>query len=171
MYDDEEDIELEELEFINNFAATGDLAEAAKGAIVPWDASDRQAAITARKALASGPVRAYIIDKMEEGGLTFDSVIRTIKRNLTVRKNGIVQKTGDVVDLGDDSQGQLGAAKLALQLLGTIGGGIKEETVEDQENKPQTVNVFFGSNSLYDDDEEEEKSDVIDLEPGQYTSQ
>lgn len=153
----------EEKQFNRRLLVTGDKVGAAKGTIVPPDSSNAVAAREADKALRNASVQADLMALMNEVGMTDADIVRALKRNLTAEKMGIVQKTGDVVSLGDDGMVQIQAAKILLQARGFLTGGAKAEPTE-RDTAPPAIQVNFNVRNVRSNREEDD--DVID---GDYT--
>lgn len=146
----------EEKEMVHQYIATGNLELAARGSgVVPVDASSAVAKRTAMQALGDSEVKAYFIELMEEAELTPLEMMQTLKRNLTTRKYGIHQATGERVDIGDDGMTQLTAAKLIMQGAGLLGGGAKSEPT-DRNPPPTQINIVFPGRDI-----RTKKEDVI----------
>ena len=132
----------EERQFVNSYIATGNMELAARGTIVDVDASPAAVKRTAMQALGDTDVKAYFIDLMEEVNLTPRDMMDTIKRNLTVKNYALHQATGNKVEIGDNGPAQLIAAKLLMQGMGLIGGGVKADP-SDRAPAPAVVNIVF----------------------------
>jgi len=151
----EYEIEDDEQEFLMRVVSGVEPSEAARGSIVPVDASRQEAERQAQLALQDGTNRAWVIEGFEEVGLTRRHIMETLMRSLYTKKYGINQKTGEVVELGDDGMTNLTAVKLAGQMMGVLGGGVKQEPV-DRNPPPVQVNVIFPGRNI-----RSKKEDVI----------
>ncbi len=150
-----DDLGDEEQQFVNQYIATGNLETAARGTLVPVDASSAVAKRTAMQALGDTAVKAYFIDLMEEVSLSPQDMMQTLKRNLTTKKYALHQLSGDKVEIGDDGMTQLTAAKLIMQGMGVLGGGPKVEPT-DQKEGPVQINIVFPGRDI-----RSKKEDVI----------
>lgn len=151
----EYEIEDDEQEFLMRVVSGVEPADAARGTIVPVDASKQEAARQAQMALQDGANRAWIVDGLEEVNLTRRHMFETLKRNMDTHKYGLNQRTGEAVDLGDDGMTQLTAVKLMAQMMGALGGGAKQEPV-DRNPAPAQVNIIFPGRNI-----RSKKEDVI----------
>lgn len=156
--DDEEQPLLEEAQFLNKYLVTGDLVNSARDTIVPPDATAADARSMALKALEDNSVRAYVIDGMEEAGITRRRIFETLNGALDAKNYGLHQMTGHKVELGEDNQSRIGAAKLLMQAMGLVGGGVKQEREDKAPSAPPVIIVNFNNSPLESDDDE----DVID---------
>jgi len=145
----------EEKQFIHRLASGMPMETAARGTLTDVDASPAVAKRTAMQALGDTTVKAYFIDLMEEADLTPLEMMQALKRNLTTRKYGIHQATGERVDLGDDGMTQLTAVKLMMQSMGVLGGAPKVEPT-DQKEGPVQINIVFPGRDI-----RSKKEDVI----------
>lgn len=155
---DDEELGLEEAQFTNQFLLTGNLVDSARGTIVPSDAPAADARSMALKALEDNSVRAYVIDGMEEAGITRRRIFETLNGALDAKNYGLHQATGNAVELGEDNQSRIGAAKLLMQAMGLVGGGVKQEREDKAPAAPPVIIVNFNNSPLESDDDE----DVID---------
>lgn len=151
-----------------NFAAlmlTGMDPEAAARAsgIVEQDATPAFARRTAMQALGDSSVKAYIVDLFEEAQLSPLDLVKTIKRNLTVKKYALHQASGEKVEVGDDSMGQLTAVKLAGAWLGL------ERKEEPKSRTPDKWEIHFHNNEPPIEDEDEGDIDDEDVLEGEYS--
>lgn len=153
----------EEKQFTQRFLASGDKIGAALDTIVPPDSSKAVALREADKALRDVGVQRYIGQLMDEAGVSDLDIVKTLKRNLYARKLGIVQKTGEVVDIGEDNMAQIQAAKAFAQLRGFAAGGAK---VTEEEKAPPKYELHFHNHEAPIDDDEGDidDEDVIEGE-------
>ena len=136
---DDEELGQEEAQFTNQFLLTGNIVDSARGTIVPSDAPAADARSMALKALEDNSVRAYVIDGMEEAGITRRRIFETLNGALDAKNYGLHQMTGHKVELGEDNQSRIGAAKLLMQAMGLVGGGVKQER---EDKAPAAPPVF-----------------------------
>ena len=161
---DEFEVEKPEDMFLLRLAQTGNPELAARGTIVPVDASSRLAKLTAEKALQDTGVHARFMDYMEQADIKPVDIFQTLARNMKSRKYALWQKTGEAIDIGPDSMGQISAAKTLLQGMGMINGGVKDVIPEKKEEEPKSVHLHFHQRPL-DDGEDDDDPIIIDGDP------
>lgn len=153
---------IEEEQFQQRLLLSGDKVSAAKGTLVDVNATDLQAQRAADKALLDPTVQMQILDLMEEAGIGPIDIIKTYARNLHARKLGIVQKTGEVKDVGEDNMAQIQAANSLAKLVGWHAGGVKAAEVEKA--PPKYELHFHNHEAPIDDEGDIDDGDVIEVE-------